>query len=52
MFQVDRVAAIIRPTEKMVNWLKKQPGFRSTLPKTPVGKILRKELRDSSERNS
>jgi hypothetical protein len=30
MFQVDRVAAIIRPTEKMINWLKKQPGYRET----------------------
>lgn len=26
MFEVDRIAAIIRPTERMLNWLKKQPG--------------------------
>jgi hypothetical protein len=30
MFQVDRVAAVVRPTEKMMNFLKKQAGYRET----------------------
>ena len=30
MFQVDRVAAVVRPTEKMLNFLKQQSGYHET----------------------
>ncbi len=35
MFQVDRVAAVVRPTEKMMNWLKKQSGYQENAAVSP-----------------